>query len=225
MLQVSEDQRVALVEFITHLTLEDWVGVTNDLVTLGFMPEGLPPGADVANEMAPLMQKVMGQLVRGGGLRNGINVFSVSWAGRNGSGRCTCRTSGWVGPRSSMCPVIISPAWLALCFVVTLHSCPVHRPRSGPLVHDYACIYSLTAIGSGQQGHSGQQLHHVCTQHHNVALTHPSLLAQLTHELEHVAKAYSVVVPPYFTLVLRAFSTIEGVHMGDAATRRSRDWS
>jgi predicted unusual protein kinase regulating ubiquinone biosynthesis (AarF/ABC1/UbiB family) len=39
----------------------------------------------------------------------------------------------------------------------------------------------------------------------------------LTHELEHVAKAYSVIVPPYFTLVLRAFSTIEGVCRGGAA--------
>lgn len=33
----------------------------------------------------------------------------------------------------------------------------------------------------------------------------------LTHELEKVARSYHVVVPPYFTLVLRAFSTIEGI--------------
>jgi hypothetical protein len=49
------------------------------MVTLGFMPDGLPEGVDVEGEIAPLLQKVMGQLVRGGGIRNGINVFSVSW--------------------------------------------------------------------------------------------------------------------------------------------------
>lgn len=44
LLQVTPDQRVALVEFITHLTMEDWSGVAADLVTLGFMPDGLPQG-------------------------------------------------------------------------------------------------------------------------------------------------------------------------------------
>ncbi len=35
MTEVSEDQRIALVEFIAHLTIEDWDGVANDLVKLG----------------------------------------------------------------------------------------------------------------------------------------------------------------------------------------------
>jgi aarF domain-containing kinase len=35
MTEVSEDQRIALVEYIAHLTVEDWEGVANDLVKLG----------------------------------------------------------------------------------------------------------------------------------------------------------------------------------------------
>lgn len=35
MTEVSEDQRIALVEYIAHLTLEDWEGVARDLVHLG----------------------------------------------------------------------------------------------------------------------------------------------------------------------------------------------
>lgn len=35
MTEVSEDQRVALVEFIAHLTMEDWAAVSTDLLHLG----------------------------------------------------------------------------------------------------------------------------------------------------------------------------------------------
>jgi predicted unusual protein kinase regulating ubiquinone biosynthesis (AarF/ABC1/UbiB family) len=35
MTEVSEDQRIALVEYIAHLTVEDWEGVAGDLVKLG----------------------------------------------------------------------------------------------------------------------------------------------------------------------------------------------
>jgi aarF domain-containing kinase len=40
------------------------------------MPEGLPPGA--AERIAPLMEKVMGQLVKGGGLKNGFNITAIT---------------------------------------------------------------------------------------------------------------------------------------------------
>lgn len=35
MTEVTEDQRVALIEFIAHLTMEDWKGVSKDLLSLG----------------------------------------------------------------------------------------------------------------------------------------------------------------------------------------------
>lgn len=38
MSEVDPDQRIHLVEYITHLMLEDWGGVTRDLVALGFLP-------------------------------------------------------------------------------------------------------------------------------------------------------------------------------------------
>ncbi|KAL6755745.1 eyespot assembly protein [Haematococcus lacustris] len=74
--EVSEDQRIALVEFIAHLTVEDWEGVALDLVKLGFMPDGMPP--EILPHIAPVMEKVMGQLVKGGGLRNGISVTGIA---------------------------------------------------------------------------------------------------------------------------------------------------
>jgi predicted unusual protein kinase regulating ubiquinone biosynthesis (AarF/ABC1/UbiB family) len=33
--EVAEEQRIALVEYIAHLTCEDWEAVSNDLVLLG----------------------------------------------------------------------------------------------------------------------------------------------------------------------------------------------
>eukprot|EP00798_Chlamydomonas_sp_ICE-L_P016541 gene16541-22770_t len=75
--EVEEDQRIALVEFIAHLMMENWVAVCEDLVKLGFMPDGMPPGVK-AEDLAPIMQKVMGQLVKGGGIRGGINIMDIT---------------------------------------------------------------------------------------------------------------------------------------------------
>ena len=36
--EVTEEQQIALVEYIAHLTCEDWVAVSNDLVALGGWP-------------------------------------------------------------------------------------------------------------------------------------------------------------------------------------------
>lgn len=38
--QVTEDQRIALVEYIAHLSVEDWEGVAHDLVKLGESGQG-----------------------------------------------------------------------------------------------------------------------------------------------------------------------------------------
>ncbi|KAG2436368.1 hypothetical protein HXX76_006675 [Chlamydomonas incerta] len=75
MTEVTEDQRIALVEFIAHLTMEDWSGVSKDLLKLGFMPDGMPPDAD--KFIAPVLEAVMGKIVQGGGLR-GFNIGSMT---------------------------------------------------------------------------------------------------------------------------------------------------
>ena len=40
MTEVGPDRRIALVEYIAHLSVQDWQGVAKDLVALGFAPEG-----------------------------------------------------------------------------------------------------------------------------------------------------------------------------------------
>ncbi|GLI67906.1 hypothetical protein VaNZ11_012232 [Volvox africanus] len=75
MTEVTEDQRIALIEFIAHLTMEDWKGVSKDLLALGFMPDGMPDDAELL--IAPVLEQVMGQIVRGGGLR-GFNIGSMT---------------------------------------------------------------------------------------------------------------------------------------------------
>ena len=43
MTEVAPERRIALVEYIAHLSVQDWNGVAKDLVNLGFTPEGMPP--------------------------------------------------------------------------------------------------------------------------------------------------------------------------------------
>ena len=42
MAEVAPERRIALVEYIAHLSVQDWNGVAKDLVNLGFTPEGAP---------------------------------------------------------------------------------------------------------------------------------------------------------------------------------------
>lgn len=42
MTEVAPERRIALVEYIAHLSVQDWNGVAKDLVNLGFTPEGMP---------------------------------------------------------------------------------------------------------------------------------------------------------------------------------------
>lgn len=42
MTEVAPERRIALVEYIAHLSVQDWNGVAKDLVNLGFTPEGTP---------------------------------------------------------------------------------------------------------------------------------------------------------------------------------------
>jgi hypothetical protein len=41
MTEVAPERQLALVEYIAHLSVQDWPGVARDLVKLGFTPEGL----------------------------------------------------------------------------------------------------------------------------------------------------------------------------------------
>ncbi len=41
-LQVTPDQSIALVEYIAHLSVEDWDMIPYDLAQLGFLPPGDP---------------------------------------------------------------------------------------------------------------------------------------------------------------------------------------
>ncbi|KAF5827893.1 ABC1 family-domain-containing protein [Dunaliella salina] len=66
--EVTEEQQVALVEYIAHLTCEDWEAVSHDLVSLGFMPEGMP--ADAVQVVAPIMEKVRPGLLYPAALRS-----------------------------------------------------------------------------------------------------------------------------------------------------------
>lgn len=41
--QVTPEQSLALVEYIAHLSVEDWDGIARDLRKLGFVPAGVAP--------------------------------------------------------------------------------------------------------------------------------------------------------------------------------------
>jgi hypothetical protein len=63
-----------LVEYIAHLSLEDWDAVTEDLVHLEFLPADMD--AQQLAVIAPVIKDVMGQLVIGG--TSGISMGSLS---------------------------------------------------------------------------------------------------------------------------------------------------
>lgn len=75
MSEIDVDQRIHLVEYITHLTLEDWDGVTQDLIALGFLPPTMT--LEHSADIAPIMKEVMGQLIQAGG-KAGISMGNIS---------------------------------------------------------------------------------------------------------------------------------------------------
>ncbi len=74
-LQVTEDQRYTLVEYISHVVNSDYPRVAEDLVRLGFVPPELADPQKTA-AVAPQLGRIMGQLIQGGGARK-INVQQV----------------------------------------------------------------------------------------------------------------------------------------------------
>lgn len=73
--QVTEGQQYALIEYISHLVNNDFEAVANDLVVLGFIPEGSVDPSKTAAVVEPL-SRVLGQLVRGGGAKY-VNLAQV----------------------------------------------------------------------------------------------------------------------------------------------------
>ena len=146
-MQVSQEKRVHLVEYITHLSLEDWGAVTEDLVALEFLP------ADMSEEqlavISPVIKDVMSQLVIGGTAGISIGGLTVQVCGQQVDSRFM----------DNVLPLV--------------SVFPVHTFR------DCALFISKTTL----------------------------------LQLEGVARQYKMVVPPYFALVLRAFSVIEGIAM------------
>ena len=59
MTNVGPERRLALVEYIAHLSVQDWAGVARDLVNLGFTPEGGPsvPGGSQSISGAQAMSQ------------------------------------------------------------------------------------------------------------------------------------------------------------------------
>ncbi|CAM6084874.1 unnamed protein product [Calypogeia fissa] len=76
MTQVTEDQRYALVDYISHLVNSDYAKVAEDLVKLGFVPPDMEDPEKTA-AVVPQLTRVLGQLVQGGGARK-INIQQVT---------------------------------------------------------------------------------------------------------------------------------------------------
>lgn len=72
--EVDPDKRIHLVEYIAHLTMEDWEGLTQDLVALDFLPKHMTE--EELDKITPVMKEVMGKLVTGG--TAGISMGSLS---------------------------------------------------------------------------------------------------------------------------------------------------
>ncbi|GIL59707.1 hypothetical protein Vafri_14435 [Volvox africanus] len=74
MTEVTPEQRLALVEYIAHLSTQDWGKLAVDLQTLGFIPKSVDPSE--AGLVEPL-GRVMSQLVGGGGAAK-VNIDKVT---------------------------------------------------------------------------------------------------------------------------------------------------
>jgi len=59
MIEVTEDQRYTLVEYISHLVNSDYARVAEDVVRLGFVPPELADPRKTAT-IAPQLGRIMG---------------------------------------------------------------------------------------------------------------------------------------------------------------------
>ncbi|CBN74481.1 protein kinase:ABC1 family [Ectocarpus siliculosus] len=76
MTEVGEDQRYALLEYVSHLTAKDYEATLYDLIVLGFIPEEIGQDPEKAGIVAPLLATVLEQLSNGGGAKS-VTVETV----------------------------------------------------------------------------------------------------------------------------------------------------
>ncbi|CAN0085410.1 unnamed protein product, partial [Discosporangium mesarthrocarpum] len=76
MTEVAEDQRYALLEYVSHLTAKDYEATLNDLIVLGFIPKEIGEDPEKAAIVAPLLGTVLEQLSNGGGAKS-VTVETV----------------------------------------------------------------------------------------------------------------------------------------------------
>jgi len=69
MTEVTEDQRYAILEYVSHLSAKDYEATLNDLIILGFIPKEVGEDPAKAAIVAPLLGHVLEQLVGGGGVK------------------------------------------------------------------------------------------------------------------------------------------------------------
>ncbi|KAL3139585.1 hypothetical protein ABBQ38_003904 [Trebouxia sp. C0009 RCD-2024] len=77
MTEVTPEQSLALVEYIAHLSVEDWDGIARDLRKLGFVPADAPEMAELG--LVEPLGNILSQLSQGGGAK-GINIDAVTIA-------------------------------------------------------------------------------------------------------------------------------------------------
>ncbi len=74
--EIDADRRLALVEYVAHLTAQDWEATVVDLVRLGFIPQEIADDKKKLGIVAPILGSVLEQLSNGGGAK-AVNVDEI----------------------------------------------------------------------------------------------------------------------------------------------------
>ncbi|GAB5031515.1 Hypothetical protein NocV09_00600680 [Nannochloropsis oceanica] len=74
--EIEADRRLALIEYVAHLTAQDWEATVCDLVRLGFIPQEIADDKKKLGIVAPILGSVLEQLSNGGGAK-AVNVDEI----------------------------------------------------------------------------------------------------------------------------------------------------
>ncbi|EFJ15382.1 hypothetical protein SELMODRAFT_118439 [Selaginella moellendorffii] len=75
MTEVTEERQLAMIEYLAHVGNSDYVGVAEDLVKLGFLPDQTDPR--MTTTIVPEVTRIFTELLRGGGARK-VNMQEIS---------------------------------------------------------------------------------------------------------------------------------------------------